>query len=73
MKTSEQFKKDYWTLQCTYREGLFMAEQWYLAHGNENKAGEMGRRQIALNRYLRNLDKAIDLAFWFNRKPVELN
>lgn len=72
MKTTEQFKKDYWTLQCTYRDGLFMAEQWYLAHGNEDKAGEMGRRQVALNRYLRNLNKAIGLAFWINRKPVEL-
>lgn len=72
MKTTEQFKKEYWTLQCIYREGLFMAEQWYLAHGNEDKAGEMGRRQVALNRYLRNLNKAIGLAFWINRKPVEL-
>lgn len=72
MKTSEQFKKEYWTLWCTYREGLFKAEYWYLAHGNEDKAKEMKERYESLSRYLRNLEKAITLAFWYNYKPVEL-
>lgn len=72
MKTTENFKREYWTLWMIFREGLFMADTWYFVNGNEEKAFEMRNRKNHLNRYLDNLEKAIINVTQGGTKAIEL-